>query len=64
MHPYILSITAFTIICALFGIAVKRYYEAKAEKTYQNLLQILDQALQARLKTYTTNRWTRQLQRV
>ncbi len=46
MHPYILSITAFTTICALFGIAVKRHYEAKAEKTYQNLLQILDQALQ------------------
>ena len=35
MHPYILSITAFTTICALFGIAVKRHYEAKAEKTYQ-----------------------------
>ncbi|MDE7311646.1 MAG: HAMP domain-containing histidine kinase [Eubacterium sp.] len=46
MHPYILYVLIPFAACMMFGIAVKRYYEAKAEKTYQNLLQILDCALQ------------------
>ncbi len=46
MHPYILSMAAPLAACILFSIAAKRYYESKAEKTYQSLLQMLDQALQ------------------
>ena len=48
MYPYIVSIGLLACGFCIFA-ATKRYYQSQAEKTYENLLHILDRSLQGDL---------------
>ncbi len=49
MRAYILTVVLFLAGIFIMGIAIRRYYASKAEKTYRCLLQILDESLHGNL---------------